>query len=115
MVLSGCERNYRIPRPLWLRTLHTDFVWLVGINAVNGSVDAAAHKRERSDLLDVFVIKASSVRPADFRRRERRARGEYGCGEHYQCSEVRAHRLTRIRTKFWAFQEKHPYFGSNPA
>src|SRR2546430_3764447 len=24
-------------------------------------------------------------------------------------------RLTRIRTNFCAFQEKHPYFGSNPA
>ncbi len=26
-----------------------------------------------------------------------------------------AHHLTRIRPNFWAFQEKHPDFGSNPA
>ena len=95
ILLPRCERNYSILRPLWLPTLHTDFIWLVGMDAVDASVDAAAGKGERSDLLDVLASKASSIWSADFRRRKRSARGEYGRGEHHQCRDVRAHRLTR--------------------
>ena len=95
ILLTRCERNYRIFRPLWLPTLHTDFIWLLGIDAVDASVDAASRKRERSDLLDVLASKASSVWSADVRRRKRRARGEYGRREHHQCGDACAHRLTR--------------------
>ena len=95
ILLTRCERNYRIFRPLWLPTLHTDFIWLLGIDAVDASVDAAARKRERSDLLDVLASKASSIWSADVRRRKRGARGEYGRREHHQCRDARAHRLTR--------------------
>lgn len=73
VVLPRCERNYRIPRPLWLRTLHANFIWLVGIDAVHASVDAAAGKRKRCNLPDVLATKASSVWPAYFGRRKGRA------------------------------------------
>ena len=73
ILLARCERNYRIPRPLWLRTLCADFIWLVGVDAVHTSVNAAAGKWERSDLLDVLASKASSIWSADLRRRKRGA------------------------------------------
>jgi hypothetical protein len=43
--------------------LDANFVWFAGVDAVHASVDPAAGKRERCNLLDVLATKTSSIWP----------------------------------------------------